>query len=195
MCGWPTRTLEPALTVQYRNRWLGIEWRTCRIRRPRRPGSDHAFHPKACSHFRSRKLHRAKQRSHFLCDMRSIATPPTIQLPLTSAIGRFRSHGRVNCPRSWLRPNCFPTLRIRPAWPLRPLEKPPAPGPDAPRRTPFSELVAKRRFRGQSHESRPRRIGKYTCSIDITTDSVQVDERIEYVVRYEPIKELIFDVP
>jgi len=55
--------------------------------------------------------------------------------------------------------------------------------------SPNAVFVANRANRGREQSAQT------TAQIEITPDSMQVDERIEYLVRYEPLKELILDVP
>jgi hypothetical protein len=52
---------------------------------------------------------------------------------------------------------------------------------------PNAVFVANRANRSREESAQP------TAQVEITADSAQVDERIEYVVRYEPVKELVLE--
>ena len=97
-----------------------------------------------------------------------------------------------------LRPklNYSPTSHIPPAWRPRRREMSPGhrmltPPPSfifaACCRTQSSSLIARTAVATNQR--------RFTLKSNIAPDSLQVDERIEYIVRYEPIKELVFEVP
>ncbi len=74
-------------------------------------------------------------------------------------------------------------------------EVPGSADPDAPTELQFRSLSPAAVFVANRINRSRDESAQVTAQLDIVGDAVQVNEEIEYVVRYEPIKELILEVP